>query len=74
MAKKAYIGCKIILAEPGPAPRDMGEHKEGTPGMLVTYPDGYLSWAPTAVFEQAYREISDDEWDVLVMMAEALQL
>jgi hypothetical protein len=52
---KAYIGAKIILAEPQERAVD------GKPGYRVVYPDGYESWSPAATFEQAYREISADE-------------
>lgn len=58
-----YIGTKIIQAEPayrcegtvypksGPYPRSM--HMED--GYKVRYPDGYESWSPKDVFEEAYR-------------------
>lgn len=58
-----YIGTKIIQAEPayrcegtvypksGPYPRSM--HMED--GYKVRYPDGYESWSPKTVFEEAYR-------------------
>ena len=61
---KKYIGTKIIEAEPairkggkvygeGEAiPRSMETVEEG---YRVRYPDGYVSWSPKAVFEQAYR-------------------
>lgn len=48
-----YIGTKIVLAEP--------EDKDGRPGYAVVYDDGYRSWSPQAVFEHAYRRISDAE-------------
>lgn len=50
---KAYIGTKIIHAEP----LDL----DGKPGYRVVYPDGYRSWSPKVVFESAYREITQDE-------------
>lgn len=50
---KAYVGCKIILAEP--------QEKDGEPGYSVSYADGYRSWSPKEVFEEAYRLISDGE-------------
>lgn len=72
--KKVYIGCKIIEAEPmndvkafveiGRAADDMDE-KKPRPGYLVTYPGGYQSWSPKAVFEQAYREVNPDELGVV---------
>ena len=59
-----YIGTKIIEAAPAvrkggkvydltwPIPRSM-EPEE--PGYRVRYPDGYESWSPKDVFEEAYR-------------------
>lgn len=60
---KNYIGTKLIQAEP----MNRGEYNRyrGWPipanenpadaGYLVKYPDGYESWSPAAVFEEAYR-------------------
>lgn len=45
---KRYIGTKIIHAQP--------EQLIGEPGYLVRYADGYESWSPENVFEEAYRE------------------
>ena len=42
-----YIGTKIIQAEP--------QSRDGKEGYRVLYPDGYVSWSPKAVFEEAYR-------------------
>lgn len=44
---KRYIGTKIIHAEPATGP--------GGDGYNVTYADGYKSWSPKDVFEEAYR-------------------
>ena len=52
---KNYIGTKLIQAEPCPAWKDAGNHKTGDPGYKVVYPDGYVSWSPKDVFEDAYR-------------------
>ena len=46
---KKYIGVKIIKAEP--------LEKDGKPGYMVKYKDGYESWSPKEVFEEAYREL-----------------
>lgn len=58
-----YIGTKIIDAEPafryngkvypktGPYPKSMDLED----GYSVRYPDGYESWSPKDVFEEAYR-------------------
>lgn len=61
-----YIGTKIIEAVP--AIRKGGKvYEEGWPipksmdptekGYKVRYPDGYESWSPKDVFEEAYRPI-----------------
>lgn len=54
---KSYIGAKIIKAEP--------QEKDGQPGYKVLYPDNYVSWSPKAVFEEAYREISEGEMKLI---------
>lgn len=41
-----YVGVKIVFAWP--------EEKDGKPGYAVKYPDGYVSWSPKGVFEEAY--------------------
>lgn len=71
---KAYIGAKIIQAEPMdlftftetqvPA-RSLGEGSENAPGYKVVYPDGYVSWSPKDAFEQAYREVSLGEVELI---------
>ena len=55
---KQYIGTKIIEAEPCKAWKDTKEHKAGEDGYKVRYADGYESWSPKDVFEEAYREAS----------------
>lgn len=52
---KTYIGTKMIQAEPCAAWRDAGKHIAGDPGYKVVYPDGYESWSPKDVFEEACR-------------------
>lgn len=59
-----YIGTKIIEAVPAirkggkvyeegwPVPKSMDPTEEG---YKVRYPDGYESWSPKDVFEEAYR-------------------
>lgn len=58
---KVYIGCKVVKAWPAPAPKQMGEHPEGTMGMAVQYEDGYTSWSPPEVFKRAYRPLTRSE-------------
>lgn len=48
---KKYIGVKLIQAEP--------QIKDGKEGYKVVYPDGYVSWSPKEVFEEAYRTIDN---------------
>ena len=50
-----YIGTKIIEAEPCKAWKDTKLHKAGEDGYKVRYADGYESWSPKDVFEEAYR-------------------
>lgn len=44
-----YIGLKIIKAEQ--------MMKDGKEGYKVIYKDGYESWSPKAIFEDAYRPL-----------------
>ena len=46
---KQYIGTKMVHAEPM-------DSKGGKEGYKVVYSDGYESWSPKEVFEEAYRE------------------
>ena len=61
---KRYIGTKVIMAEPmtmEEAQKVLGrEIKPATveeDGYLVEYKDGYKSWSPKSVFEEAYKPI-----------------
>ena len=49
----SYIGTKEITA--------WEQEKDGQPGYAVKYADGYISWSPKAVFEEAYRVSEGDE-------------
>ena len=46
---KKYIGTKIVTA--------FAQEKDGKPGYVVIYADGYTSWSPKDVFEESYRAI-----------------
>lgn len=48
-------GCNLCPSEP----RDVKV------GYKVMYPDGYMSWSPKHVFEQAYRIISKEESNLI---------
>ncbi len=50
---QAYIGTKIVLAEPSVV--------NGLGGYNVVYEDGYTSWSPKGVFERCYRQVSRSE-------------
>ena len=59
---KKFIGTKVIMAEPMTmveAQKMLGrEIKPATveeDGYLVEYKDGYKSWSPKSVFEEAYK-------------------
>lgn len=64
---KAYIGAKIIQAEPMDKLAFFQEQERpydgqgNPPGYKVVYPDGYVSWSPKETFEAAYREIAEGE-------------
>lgn len=62
---KRYIGTKIIEAEPAykvdgktvqPTDWPVPEGSKAEEGYAVRYPDGYMSWTPKEVFEEAYRQ------------------
>ena len=63
---KKYVGVKLIYAEPMtrgdynifkgwtiPADENPDDN-----GYKVVYPDGYISWSPEQIFNDAYRETS----------------
>ena len=62
-AMKRYVGMKIIRAclmgkreaQAHTTNKVMTDSNER--GYLVEYKDGYVSWSPTAAFEDAYKEI-----------------
>jgi hypothetical protein len=68
---KKYIGCKIIKAKPmsngqfNQQIKKLNTPDDNIKGYLVEYPDGYKSWSPKDVFENAYREITDGEFELL---------
>ncbi len=73
---KAYIGTKVIRAEPMDECSFLREvkgedvtNRETRPGYLVRYsnPNGktYDSWSPSEVFEAAYREVSEGEKELI---------
>ena len=63
-----FIGCKIIQAAQmdectflSAYKNQKVDNRETRPGYLVVYPDGYTSWSPQEVFENAYRKITEAE-------------
>jgi len=73
---KAYIGAKIIQAEPmdevtflkevkKESRVELIENRETRPGYHVLYPGHYHSWSPKEVFEEAYRPINEGEKDLI---------
>lgn len=71
---RSFIGCKIVNAIPmtkSEFARERGERLtekhdlENEEGYKLTYPDGYVSWSPKNVFDNAYREVSVDERKLL---------
>ena len=66
--EKLYIGSKLIRGTPMDECSFLAQEKgqdvsdrENRHGYRVTYPDGYVSWSPKAVFENAYREVTEGE-------------
>jgi hypothetical protein len=64
-----FIGTKLIKASAMDECTFLKQHKgedvtnrETRPGYRVTYPDGYVSWSPKDVFENAYRPITEGEF------------
>lgn len=49
---KKYLGTKIVTG--------YAQEKDGRPGYGVIYADGYTSWSPKDVFEEAYRAIEGE--------------
>lgn len=65
---KTYIGTKFIKATPMTRTEFCKHHFEiksakdySDDGYLVEYADGYKSWSPKSVFENAYREVTEEE-------------
>ena len=64
---KRYIGFKMISAEPKTEHEFLmakgvdTRNRENRPGYLVVYPDGYTSWSPKEVFDEAYKEILPED-------------
>ena len=59
---KKYVGVKLVEAESMTRQKFNGEvnPSEITEGYLVVYPDGYKSWSPKEVFENAYSQVGDN--------------
>ena len=67
---KNYIGVKIVKAEPmtkteynkrrPPLSPLLDQNDED--GYIIRYPDGYVSWSPKDVFEQAYRQLDCEDF------------
>jgi len=66
-----YIGTKLVKAEPmnlgtynemkdREIPKD---EKPNTQGYIVVYSDNYTSWSPKDVFDEAYRQLEDNNLD-----------
>lgn len=73
---KTYIGTKIIQAEPMDGitfskkeGKSWSENEETRPGYRVVSPDGYVSWSPEETFDLSHREITREEF-VLVLESE----
>lgn len=54
---RCYIGTFIIFADP--------EEKDGIAGFRIIFPDHHLEWMPFEAFNTFYREITDQELDLI---------
>ena len=61
---KKYIGTKVVMAEPMTMVeaekvlgREINPSTVEEDGYLVEYKDGYKSWSPKSVFDEAYNEV-----------------
>ena len=83
---KQYIGTKMVAAEPAERITNPADHvsyrKEGAngptetgskieAGYKVRYADGYESWSPKEVFEEAYREVEGLNFGLALEAAKA---
>ena len=75
---QSYIGVKLIKAKPatfGEAqavlkrPATEKDPAPDTPGYLVQYIDGYLSWSPKGIFDESHFD-SDRYYDALDKLAD----
>lgn len=67
---KKYIGVKLVEAEPmsqwvfrtqQSKSLDVPDYvDDDKPGYKVVYPDGYVSWSPKEIFDNAYLQIGDN--------------
>ncbi len=62
---KAYIGTKIVEAEPQERRSNLATGRVIEQGYKVVYEDGYESWSPKDVFERCYREVTDSEAELI---------
>jgi len=56
--RQEYYGTKRVTAWPEPAAPSTSPDAPRTPGYGVEYADGYTSWSPKDVFEEAYQPIT----------------
>ena len=71
--EKLYVGSKIIKAFIMSEcdflrvyKKELVRNREDQHGYCVIYPGGYRSWSPKKVFEEAYREVSSAEKDLVI--------
>ncbi len=62
---KAYIGTKVVQAEPQLNPNPGHDENPLLAGYKVVYEDGYESWSPKETFERCYREVTSEEANLI---------
>ena len=75
---KKYIGTKVIMAEPltmTEAQKVLGRDLKSATleeyWYLVEYKDGYKSWSPKGIFEEAYREVGSVNFGGAIVLLKA---
>ena len=65
-AVKAYKDGMPLLRSGGELCSQVGgNRRDPKDGYKVMYPDGYFSWSPKIAFENAYREITQQEKEIV---------
>lgn len=62
---KAYKEGHSLMRSGGELCANRSQRRDPKDGYKVMYPDGYFSWSPKSVFENAYRKITQGEKEII---------